>query len=64
LIVCERFTPMWDREERKQIDVIKEILEAYKLEDILEQSDISPEEALYILFIEGYIEFPEARPVS
>jgi hypothetical protein len=55
---------MWDREERKQIDVIKEILETYKLEDILEQSDISPEEALYILFIEGYIEFPEARPVS
>lgn len=54
---------MWDRYDRKHIDMIKLLLENYELEDILEQSDITPEEALYILFIEGYIEFPEARPV-
>lgn len=36
----------------------REILEDMSLEDILEQNDLLPEEALYSLFMNGYIKSP------
>ena len=34
------------------------LMENYTLEEILELSDISPEEALRLLFLGGHIDFP------
>ena len=51
-----------DETEHIEQDV-KTALEIYTLEDILEHNDITLEEALTALIVEGYIELPEVRPV-
>jgi hypothetical protein len=44
-------------------DDVKAALEIYSLDDILDHNDITLEEALTALIVEGYIELPEVRPV-
>lgn len=43
---------------------ITEVLKDYELEDILDENDISVEEALYYLFIGGWIALPETQPIT
>lgn len=41
-------------------DKITLILESYSLEDILEMNDLTAQDAIYLLFMEGHISEPEA----
>lgn len=49
-------------------DDIKEevlsLLEIYTLEQILDYNDLTVEEAITMLFLEGYIELPEIKPIN
>jgi hypothetical protein len=44
-------------------DEVRQALEVYSLDDILDYNDITLEEAITKLIIEGHIELPEVRPV-
>jgi len=53
------------KDETEQIEEeVRQALEVYTLEDILEHNDLTIEEALTILIDQGYIELPEVRPVT
>lgn len=44
--------------EEKYIERFQELLEDISIEDILEQNDLLPEEALFYLFQAGYLKNP------
>lgn len=43
------------------LEKFEELLETYSLEDLLEQEDLNPAEALYLLFISGHVKSPFDR---
>lgn len=52
------FLEVFGDNTEKYIERFSEVLEDQSLEDILEQNDLLPEEALYYLFISGYVKTP------
>lgn len=52
------FLEVFGDNEEKYIERFREVLEDVSIEDFLEQNDLLPEEALYHLFINGYIQNP------
>ncbi len=43
---------------------IEEILEDYDFEQILEDNDVTPAEAIFYLYHGGYIVLPETNPIT
>jgi len=48
-----------DRGKIELLERVIRLLETYTLEDILEHNDLTQEELLVTLYVEGHIEFPE-----
>lgn len=48
------------RNEREVRDRVDFIFENYSLEEILEMNDITPEDAVFLLYMNGHIKEPEA----
>lgn len=51
------------RKAREEMN-FKKLLETYTFEELLELDDMTLEEALEILYENGYLKLPEAKPVD
>lgn len=52
------FLEVFGDNSERYIDRFREILEDISIDDILEQNDLLPEEALFLLFQNGYLKNP------
>jgi hypothetical protein len=50
-------------EDEELLELIENLLDVYTIEEILEQSDLPPATALYLLVQSGDLELPEVKPV-
>lgn len=48
----------------KYLDLFEKNLQDKSLEEFLEEEDITPEECLYLLFLNGYIKDPNEKAIS
>lgn len=48
----------------RELDRITEVLKDYEFSEILEENDLTEEEVLTILILDGYIKLPETLPTT